>query len=498
MGIRISDYLQKPLFRRRIHNPARHEVRGTSGTAPMQRPGALSICFTQEKFMDEIHSGGHVIYYCDYRSLRPKFRWDENKNKNVKVGYEDVSRNAVSWQEAIRSNKASFCGGNPPWFGNESGEDSMEYFAKFKSYINSANLQAALLAHFYAIFGTADGALYFYRDGNNISWKCFSYEEGDNCTISPDYENSEKKMGVRYFDYEGHDAVEFYRDETIELFIRFADDDEMLEHFPYITPVYEEIDEDGNVTSRTFLKTDDGYYMIDSKLHGLDESPFCYYRAKDIPSGPVQNNIEDWEKLLSDCSENVKYYAYQMLFLSGGAVSLPDVNFGGKVIASKSTDGNAKILEPADASDTLETAFTKTYNAICDGSKSVFIKPEDLKGQNDSGAYIANLYWPEVQWAVLFYGRYHECMAKILRVFQKIVGLIEGDIVGYSNMRVSYVLTPFLPKNKLEETQILQYSVTAGFMSKETAAEESDYTNPNEMSRLARERQMEEATSGDE
>ena len=158
-------------------------------------------------------------------------------------------------------------------------------------------------------------------------------------------------------------------------------------------------------------------YLVD----GADEAAF---REKDIPSGPVQHNIEDWEKLLSDCNENVKYYAYQILFLSGGAVSLPNANFGGKVIGSKTVDGDAKILEPADASNTLDIAFKKTYNAICDGSKSVFIKPEDLKGQNDSGAYIANLYWPEIQWAKLFYGRYHKCMVKILRVFRKLVGLI--------------------------------------------------------------------------
>ena len=252
------------------------------------------------------------------------------------------------------------------------------------------------------------------------------------------------------------------------------------------------LNEEGTEVGRAYEKTEDGFYLVSRKSHGLDESPFCYFREKDIPSGPVQHNIEDWEKLLSDCNENVKYYAYQILFLSGGAVSLPNANFGGKVIGSKTVDGDAKILEPADASNTLDIAFKKTYNAICDGSKSVFIKPEDLKGQNDSGAYIANLYWPEIQWAKLFYARYHKCMVKILRVFRKLVGLIEGKPAEYNSVRLSYMLTPFLPKNNLEDTQILQYSVAAGFMSKETAAEESDFTNPQEMQRLAKQREVEQ------
>ena len=493
--MKVSDYLQKQMFSRRVHNASRGKAstfKGIAGKSQMVKPGALSLYFNQEKFMDEIHAGGHIIFDCDYRSMRPKYKWDEKEQKNKFDGFEDVSRNAVSWQEAIRGNKASTCGGNAPWIGNEGGDETAELVAKIKSHIDTANLQAALMCHFYAIFGCADGALYFYRDGDEIAWQCFSYEDGDNCTIAPDYENPEKEMGVRYFDYEGRDAVEFYRDSTIDLYVKFDKDEELLKKFPNAVASAILLNEEGTEVGRTYEKTEDGFYLVSRKSHGLDESPFCYFREKDIPSGPVQHNIEDWEKLLSDCNENVKYYAYQILFLSGGAVSLPNANFGGKVIGSKTVDGDAKILEPADASNTLDIAFKKTYNAICDGSKSVFIKPEDLKGQNDSGAYIANLYWPEIQWAKLFYGRYHKCMVKILRVFRKLVGLIEGKPAEYNSVRLSYMLTPFLPKNNLEDTQILQYSVAAGFMSKETAAEESDFTNPQEMQRLAKQREVEQ------
>lgn len=491
--MKISDYLQKQLFSRRVHD-ASHGVityRGLAGKSPMTKPGSVSMYFNQEKFMDEIHSGGHIIYDCDYRSMRPKYKWDDVKQKNVQQGYEDVTRNAVSWQEAIRGNKASTCGGNAPWIGNEGGDETAELVAKIKAHINVSNLQAALTSHFYAIFGGGDGALYFYRDGDEIAWRCFSYEDGDNCNLVQDYEDPTKEMGVRYFDFEGHDAVEFYRSNNIELFVKFESEDELLTKFPNAVAITELLDESGVVIAREYEKTEDGYYHISSKAHGIDESPFCYFRERDIPSGPVQNNIEDWEKLLSDCGENVKYYAYQILFLTGGAMSLPNANFGGKVIGSKNVDGDAKILQPADASNTLDIAFKQTYNAICDGSKSVFIKPEDLKGQNDSGAYIANLYWPEIQWAILFYARYHRCMVKILRVFRKLVGLVEGQSAEYSKVRLSYMLTPYLPKNKLEETQILQYSVQSGFMSKETAAEESDFTNPQEMQRLESERKRE-------
>lgn len=473
--MKVCDYLTKKLWSRRETQQGSSTSAMTFKVekAAMKKPTGRQIAFTQDKFLDEIHSNAHIVYDCAHRSMRPKYVYDVKEGKNVLDGYEDVTRIGVSWQEAIRGNKTATCGGNPLWVGNEGGDEFAEKVSTIKTHINTMNLQSALLTHFYSIFGTGDGALYFYRDGDDISWKCFSYEDGDNCTLSPDYEDSSKKMGVRFFDFESYDAVEFYREKNIELYIQFPDDPTMKLYFP---------DAIGE-------KTEDGYYLIKRTLHGLDESPFCYHREKDIPSGPVQRDIEIFEGLLSDCGENIKYYAYQILFLSGGAISLPNANFGGKVIGSKTADGDAKILEPADASNTLDIGFKKVFNAICDGSKSVFIKPEDLKGQNDSGAYIANLYWPELQWATMFYSRYHHCLVKILRVIKKLVGLIEGDIIGYSKVKLSYMFDPYIPKNKLEQSTILQQGVTAGFISVETATEESDVANPQEVHRLKREAQ---------
>ena len=485
--MKVSDYLvKKQWFRREMGAKSTiSSVTGIGGMAPMSKPSGQYITFTQDKFLNEISEGTHIVYDCNYRSMRPKYKYDTQQGKNVLDGYEDVTRIAVSWQEAIRGNKTATCGGNPLWIGNESGDADAERVSKIKSHINTMNLQSALLSMYYSLFGTADGALYFYREGDNIQWKCFSYENGDNCTLVRDREMPQEKMGVRYFDYEGYDAVEFYRNEVIELYIHFPDKDKMREYFP---------EAKGDVT-------EDGYYHISSFPHGLDESPFCYHRENDIPSGPVQKAIEKFEDLLSDCGENIKYYAYQILFLSGGAVSLPNANFGGKVIGSKTTDGDAKILEPADASNTLDIGFKKVYNAICDGSKSVFIKPEELKGQNDSGAYIANLYWPEIQWSKIFFARFHPCLIKILSVIKKLVGLIEGDIIAYSKVKLSYMPDPYIPVNKLEQSTILQQGVTAGFISVETATEESDSANPQEYMRLKREaeekqqREMERAAA---
>jgi hypothetical protein len=65
--------------------------------------------------------------------------------------------------------------------------------------------------------------------------------------------------------------------------------------------------------------------------------------------------------------------------------------------------------------------------------------------------------------------------------------LIEGDIIAYSKVKLSYMPDPYIPVNKLEQSTILQQGVTAGFISVETATEESDSANPQEYMRLKRE-----------
>ncbi|MEG1289552.1 MAG: phage portal protein [Bacteroidaceae bacterium] len=476
--MKLSDYLiKKDWVRRRYSSSNSKPVPGGCGTIKrqMRKPSCMNYTLDQDVFMSELHSSSHIVYDCNYRSMRRKFKWDETKLKNVEDGFEDVTRTSVSWQEAIRGNKTAICGGNTIWIGNEGSDPNK--VAKVKSYCNTLNLQSALLSHFYSIFGVADGALYFYKDGKDIYWECFSYENGDNCSEVRDYEYPDRKMGVRYFEYEGKDAVELYRDESVEFYINVAGD--ALEFYKIFgRPI------NGSTT-------EDGYTLVSSVKHNLGINPFIYFRANDVPWGGVQFNIQDFEKLLSDCGENIKYYAYQILFLSGGAVGLPNSNFGGKVIGSKTKDGDAKILEPADASNTLTIGLKETFNAICDGSKSVFIKPENLKGQNDSGAYIANLYWPEIQWATIFYSQYHKCMIKILDVIKALVGSIEGERNEYKSLKLSYMFEPFIPKNKLEQSQILQNGVQAKFISIETAAEESDIANPMEFNRLKAQREEE-------
>ena len=121
---------------------------------------------------------------------------------------------------------------------------------------------------------------------------------------------------------------------------------------------------------------------------------------------------------------------------------------------------------------------------LLDSSNTVFIHHEDLKGQNDSGAYLRMLCFPEIQWATNFYPRIDNQMKRLFSIFAEAVGIIEEDITGYMGLRFSYQFTPCIPQNLQEEAQIIIESHRAGVLSRDTAVEEHSLANPQEKSRL--------------
>ena len=224
----------------------------------------------------------------------------------------------------------------------------------------------------YHLFGTGDSAIAIYKDEEGIHYKVFGYENGDCVNEAFEYiDGKRSSIGVRMFQIDGHDAVELYKRKEVELWIK-ATDDEIKASFG----------------AEPSARSEDGYSLISSTPHGFSKAPFIYFREKDVPWGIAQDVCDKLDLLVSDLLESGRFFFNPYIFLKGGAIALPSTDFQGRVFASESEHGDAKILEPPNASSMLETAFNKLMRTLLDSTKTVFIHHEDLKGQNDSGAYL--------------------------------------------------------------------------------------------------------------
>ena len=483
--MKIEDLLKKPNWYRREAfqgNTPRILTNAMFPTlAPLSFDNGMKRVLTQTEMLDELDPNSHAVYNVFHRSNRPKYKYNREKQENEFAGWEPVERVSIAFQAAIRRHKAVHAFGNQVWFGNESGDGSSDEMVAFKSHWNISGMNKALIEFGKAAFGVAEGAIYCYRENDEIRYKVFSYENGDVFAPCKDPETGEEAV-VRTFMKDDIQYVELYGSKTVQL---WAKNDETTDgsFFDKMKSSWRQI---------VGRQSEDGYTLVYEKLHGLKQCPVAYHREPGPCWGDGQGNIEAIEKLLSDLLENGKYYNFQIMFLTGGLISLPDANFPGKVMGSKLEGGDAKILAPADASNTFSISLEQEMKALSNATNTVFIDYKELKGQNDSGAYLRNLYFPETQWAMDAYSRMHPFFHKLFSVFKEYVGLIEKKSIEFSKLKFSYELTPFVPQNITEDIQNINNSVSVGTMSIETACEEHPQANPQEYKRLMKQKQEEQ------
>jgi hypothetical protein len=116
----------------------------------------------------------------------------------------------------------------------------------------------------------------------------------------------------------------------------------------------------------------------------------------------------------------------------------------------------------------------------------VVLDPKDLKGGDYSGAFIKNLYWREVQWSTNMIAELRPAFTKLISIFKELVSKIEND-EGYTKLKMTFQLTPFVPKNELEEVTMITTAKAAGLTSVQTGSGELDFNNPREFERLQEE-----------
>lgn len=473
----IESYLQKPVWTRRLPGPYINQTIRSSGSRMRQMQIDNYACeeLTQANFLDELYPSSHKINCVEYRSLRQKFKTDSKTGAVAFDGFEDVCRSSFGIQQGIRRHKVAHTFGNEMWFGSEGDKKADEMVSNFRSHWSMAGMTDALSLWGSSLFGTGDAAIYLYIKDEKIEYKVFSYEDGDVFNMTKD-ENGDD-LFVRLFLLDGFHAVEMYGVQSVDLWIKESAVPESR-----FTSAVRSVD--GNLNGE---KSDDGYILIKSEPHGRKRCPVDYYRAKDVCWGLGQPTIDNIEKILSDLGENNKYYAYQILFLSGGVISLPGAKGMGKVIASKTTDGKAEILKPADASNTFTIELEKNLDLLWETTGTVVLEPKELKGGDYSGAFIRNLYWREVQWAANEIAKLRPAFRSIISQFSDLVGILESDINGYRNLRMSFLLEPCIPKNVAEEITNVTLAKAAGITSVKTASGEIPFNNAREYERIKEE-----------
>lgn len=481
----IQKYLKKELWTRRLPMKAyRRQGRTYNGNVmqEMAFDDSPKQVMTQVDFLNELYPSSHSINMLDLTSLRPKYKYDKDKKEHEFQGFHSQYSTSIPLQAGIRRNKAYIAFGNDIWLGNESrGKVGENIISEIKAQYNITNASEDVLKMGQALTGTGDAAIVCYYDQRRqkIEVRTYSFEKGDvlNYLHNP-YTNEE--VGVRMFKFHGRKACELWKNETMELWI--DDNIDSTEGLSLAELGF----------TKRYETSEDGFVKVLEEVHGLTESPFIYFRAKDVVWGSAQQNIEDIEKLISDILEAGKLSFYPIAFFKGGLLSLPALDLAIKSMGSKTTDGDAKFLEPPSISSSITFVYDKLMKSVFDATGTVMLHPDELKGQNDSSAYLNLLYQPEIIAANEIYAEQADNIEKFLRVFKKNVGIMNGNLLDYENFDLSYKIIPKVPLSEASECDVITKYVSAGVMSIRTATEEIDRSNPNEYERLQQQKKENE------
>jgi len=459
-----ANLLKKKVFVRAL-NPVKMQYTSSSPSYPYQMDEAVAPTMkfqkiTQDTFLAELNPESHDInnpfIYPD-KVVKSKAKNSDGIEEEISTLVQ-VARVSIALQLMIATKQCVHLWANKPKFTSKRVGDS-DMFMRFKEYWTERNASSALYLMAKSALTTGDGAIYFFMtDKKELSYKVWSYEDGDQ--LIPVYKKNgvDMEMFIRRY-YTTHDGYDQAMD-TIDVY-------------------------DSVTVSQYVL---DGSYWVQTKskeAHGFRQIPVAYHREDDVAWGKGQSLIDKIERLMSDIRESNAYFSFGIMFLAGDDVKvLPPKTSQGKVIISENPESNAKMLEQNDMSPALKFEFDQYWKQLCRITGTVVIDPELLKGGDQSGAYIKNLYNDAIQYALDARPRWQPVLDKIVSVVKEGLGLEEKDTLGYGSLVVISEPDIYVPMNIAEEVRLVNESLTAGAISIETAAQTNAFASPDEVNRL--------------
>lgn len=468
----ISDYIdpsKKKPWRRRCYD-------SREGRGPTYKT------MTQEDFLNEVNSSAHAIN-SPQMSRRPIYGPTGEKDKNGKdkwaiVGYDDIETVAIGKQESIIAKKISHFAGNGFWVSSESKDE--ELYNTLMSWIDTVGLKTGYLEVIRSTFRTGDGAIYIYQTEDRedpIQYEVYGYEEGS--VLFPSVTLDGRRTLARKYRFNNHDAVDIFTPENIETWMMLDPDG----------------DEDIVPLSNRAEVSDDGYTLVRRKAAQAGDN-LCqciYFRVDDIPTGPAQETIEKLEDAKTYVGEHLKGSAMPILFMKSEKFSsLPPSNLANRAIGVRGTTDNlahsdAKWLAPPDASNIANIHVGGLEEDIRETCLSVKIDPEIIKQGSDSSATMKILYAPEVQWAQNHWPEIFKSAKQMMLVFKAIVGKVEENPSGYSDMRISVGQEIWIPQNSAEALKMELDSVFGRIKSRRSAIQDSGNSHRGDYEQINKE-----------
>ena len=436
---------------------------------------------TQADFLRELYVSGHKI-------LDDKYYPDEYVQVDINGKKEWVrklvSRVTVPFQLIIKVQRNIHLCGNDTVFSlsnQEPSEEDKALFANIKQLWLDKNMEICKFQNIDSFNCTGDTATLFYfaeEEGKKvIKWKVYSYLDKYKIYCHMDqFTNKPKVFAVEYkqCDEENNAITSFVDVYDESNFYRFKKD--LTGAKKIINKIAEE------------LFGLDSYELIEQKPHGFKRCPVEYRRSRiGACWTPSQNNIEQYEKGLSQFCDNSKVLGTAMVFIKGSNAEIEGMSTGQPfAITSSDPNADAKILNKSDISNAFTEELKVLKDTILMGSFSVV--PPEIRSGDLPGVAIKLIYSPSLEKAMEEAREWDAFIDGLMELFLYGAGIELECSSRLKNLKITGRIEPYIHENTAEKIQNLVISKQAGITSTETASQKMPYNSNYEYEIIRKER----------
>ena len=400
----------------------------------------------QTVFFNEYHPSGHKIFdkmwYKDINIL--------DKNGKIIDLYE-VNRVSLPIQEMSIDVILAHLMGNPLYLEDSSYSDS-KALPLYKEYWVNKNIETAIYKFTKSVLALGDGAILFYKKNKQLHFKVLSMFTHDKYKMETD---------------------------------KYGDDLRFYHYYDNKCDVYEGDD----VT--TFDMTKDGNWKIIEKAnHGFKGLPIVYYKREVGPFWtPVQNNIENAEKMMSRLSEDNRSKFKSLYHLATeDPNSVDTVKAGTMDMVITNKDGKFNMLQGADLSKQFEFEYN-TQMSIIEKTLGIIFPQHKSSGDMPTGT-MKMMFYPTERIVMSLIHEFDSYIDSINSLVIQGFALQHPDYtkdIIKGNLRAS--IRMFTPQDDASKVNSLVNLRREEIISSKTASAESPYTANDEELRLKKEKE---------
>lgn len=261
---------------------------------------------------------------------------------------------------------------------------------------------------------------------------------------------------------------------------------------------YNITDEDGKTVQHFDVYTDRMVYKYTNdggglklsetpKQHGFTKIPVIYYRQEETEWNKVQPIIERVEELLSNWGDTNDYFGSPSYFVKGQLSGFAEKGEQGKVYQGVGDGADMRVLSWDSSPNSINGELANLINIIFSYTQTPDISFENMKtlGNNTSGAAIRLMFTDPHMKAEVKIETFGEMFTRRYNLVQNgyVTSVKAVPESAYSAISVEPKFKPYLPKNEVEELQLIAMSTgSKPTMSQEEGVRQNPrVSNPEEV-----------------